>query len=81
MDIASSWQARGAVPFPLNTSSFQSFTNVLVCVGCMAAGTLLVLVPCMLRKVRGSQGHGVAGSAPHREETGLSLRKAGNFLF
>lgn len=46
-----------------------------------AAGTLLAHVPSELRKVRGSQVHGVVGSAPHREETGLSLRKAGNFLF
>lgn len=57
------------------------FPNVLMCVCCTVAGTLLVRVPCMLRKVGGSQGHGVAGSAPRREETGCSLRKAGNFLF
>lgn len=66
-------QTHGAAPFPLNTSSFQSFTRkahvVFQKCSCVfvvtAAGTLLAHVPSELRKVRGSQVHGVVWSAPH----------------
>lgn len=89
LDIASSrWMCRLCAISPehfiisiIYQEGSYCFPKLLVCVCCAPAGTILECVPCLLRKVRGSQGHGVAGSAPCREETGLSLRKAGNFLF
>lgn len=48
------------------------FPNLPVCVCCRLAGTLLVCVPCMLRKAE--QGHGAAGSwRVHRVERKQAL--------
>lgn len=48
------------------------FPNVLVRVCCMLAGTLLVCVPCMLRKAE--EGHGATGSLRvHRVERKQAL--------
>lgn len=74
-------QPGGPVLFPLNTSSFQSLTRkaiivfqmcLCVCVCCMLAGTLLVCVPCMLRKAE--EGHSATGSLRvHRVERKQAL--------
>lgn len=59
------------------------FPNVLVCV-CLLHASWHTPCVCAMHAEEGwggSQCHGVVESAPCREETGFSLRKAGNFLF
>lgn len=67
-------QPGGPVLLPPNTSSFQSLFSkcACVCVCCTLAGTLLVCVPCMLRKAE--EGHRATGSSGvHREERKQAL--------